>query len=55
MDEARVQKDQVTFLRIRNTLVEQNRPYAVKVAADFHRTCARHCDLQDLIQGACEG
>lgn len=47
-------KDPKLFVQIRNTLTEQNRPYAVVLAAK----CARanpHCDLQDLIQAACLG
>lgn len=47
--------DPVLFLKIRNTLVEQNRPYAVSVAVSFQRRYARTSDLQDLIQSACLG
>lgn len=55
MDDLRRKGKMQQALAIRNTLVEQNRPYAVVVACDFHRKYARGCDLQDLIQCACEG
>lgn len=55
MDEARTAGDLVKATKIRNTLVEQNRPYAVKVACSFQKQFGRSCDLQDLIQCACEG
>lgn len=47
-------KDPKLFVQIRNTLTEQNRPYAVVLASKFART-NQHCNLQDLIQAACLG
>lgn len=44
MDNARNDGDLQKAVKIRNTLVEQNRPYAVKVACAFQRSFARACD-----------
>ncbi len=53
MDAARG-TDKATFERIRNRLTEENRPFAVRMAASFHRRTP-NIDLQDCIQTACEG
>jgi RNA polymerase sigma factor (sigma-70 family) len=52
---AREAGDRKTADRHRNTLVEENRFLAVKMANNFRKFTARHMDLQDLIQAGIVG